>query len=243
MARIPFPGQWVDGTENAQTEHVLNFQRSKKNPSISPFFLHKTLRKCRIDGSTPNWSLAATKTWFLVKKHKKERVDGSTAKRYLGSIKISTYERKTGKPNRWLNFPETISVWGSWPRAGAGVLKIEKCFGEYSICSRFVLVDLQYMLPVQKSSGGLATLFGDCAIYSCILRVWLGLQVLLKLAIFHLGLSFNKWPGDPFLMRRRANFYIKKFQTKWKFGTSSNLGLPSLNRIWARCWVLKFVII
>ena len=121
----------------------FKFPEVKKNPGISPFFLRKTLRKCRINGSTPNWSLAATKTWFLVKKHKKERVDGSTAKRYLGSIKISTYERKTGKPNRWLNFPETISVWGSWPRAGAGVLKIEKCFGEYSICSRFVLVDLQ----------------------------------------------------------------------------------------------------
>ena len=103
----------------------------------------------------------------------------------------------------------------------------------YSKCSQFknLLGDLQPFLGTAPS------------IYSCILRVWLGLQVLLKLAIFHLGLSFNKWPGDPFLMRRRANFYIKKFQTKWKFGTSSSLGLPSLNWIWARCWVLKFVII
>lgn len=98
------------------------------------------------------------------------------------------------------------------------------------------------MLPVQKSSGGLATLFGDCAIYSCILRVWLGLQVLLKLAIFHLGLSFNKWPGDPFLMRRRANFYIKKFQTKCSLGFLRIFATPVFE-LWHKYWKESWIIL
>ena len=45
MARIPFPGQWVDGTENAQTEHVLNFQRSKKKSKHLAIFSAQNTQK------------------------------------------------------------------------------------------------------------------------------------------------------------------------------------------------------
>ena len=37
----PIPGQWVDDTENAQTERVFNLQRSKKIQASRVFFCTK----------------------------------------------------------------------------------------------------------------------------------------------------------------------------------------------------------
>ena len=64
MAQSTFPGQWVDGTENELNGARFQSLEVEKKTGFPLFFLDDAPKKCRIDGSTPNWSLADIKTWL-----------------------------------------------------------------------------------------------------------------------------------------------------------------------------------